>query len=1429
MKKNMLRLKLLARFSFFTLIFPLFLSFGEGASFAQGNIRILHTQEHESRGEVPYLGRDLWFAIPLNAEANNNSTKYFQVYVTAYRNTTVNFQISGGAVVKRPVTAGQVTIFKSTTGDIPLSTELHSSGALENKAVHVWSDNADISVYFLSRVLASTDGMYVIPSTGWGKEYVVGGYSSLLIPANRGDYPSEFAVVANQNNTTITVIPSTDIRKDGFPNVIDHPKGIPFTQNLNRGECVQYQATGSPQDDSWDVTGTVITSNNPVGVMGGAVCPFIPTSDPYCDYVLDMLQPVRTWSGTYFSAPFAGRKYGGDAFLIVGSKNGQIITRNGGQAATLGSKYSSIYLYDITDPSLWTSDAPFMLVQYVESATHGAPTVASRNLGDPAEVVINPADQFSKKILFQTPQIDVASGQTSFTNYVNILLPANHLANTTYDGRPLGGGGLPNIALKQIIPIPNTTWEAIRLTYKSGQGEGTHVIASDTGVGVYIYGYGQDDSYAWAGALGTKSVNDPDTIPPVAIAEGPCFCAHIRIYDTGPGQSKLSSFIVDSSYNFTFNPDPNFQPGANQDSSYYDICVIDSSIEAYISVSIYDVAGNRTTVISKFAPLKVNFSPNPLNFGTVNVGNTKYLYDTICNTGSNPYNFRGANLVFSNGTKSDNLGFSIDSTGADGVLPAGGCRVIKVKVTTVFAPTVRDTMSLASECEKITCPVIVNGGLASFDLGDYTFDCTPLNSNRPSIKYVINNSSGIPIQIDSVWLDVNPNFNYDKITYKLANQPPFIVAANSTHEIIVTFNPQSIGFFTAKIHATATINSKIVQVDATISGLGCAPNITSKNGNNIVRCDAPANFQIPIENDGNFGDTIISVKGVSLAKGFSLVKVQDGTGNPIALPYALDSAGSKKNVIFAAVDFTPPGSNISGCFTDTIIVKTKILGDRATVFTVTICELDPQASATTVDLGPFPFGGAKGQNSFQVCDTGRDPLTITAIQPLSVAGTSSFALTNVFKVAGATKTLPITLAPKECMDVFVEFDPAKSNVSSQSDSFAVISDACNTGVQGMTLAEVQNGPSVIQGFASPPQFSCDPSTNFVRDSNENLVASTITKIQIKGATNFTTKSVAPITIPPKSSVKIPIDFVPTPQGGTTPYSAWVYLTIDNGSNTRIDSALITAIGQGMNLTVTSKFATPVSKVGSPIDLPIQISVDKHGLLTPLTDVDIRRIELTYNYNTDILDIYKGDIKNAVKISDSGFWSVDLATSKLSPGVLQLNLIGTAALKDIDIAQLYGTITFIPTLPKTGSSTLVTLTATNFYTSAATPTLITNCTQVAKIDSGFSLIYECGDTTLQKFMNGEKIMSANPVTPNPAGSASGRLLNFTYAARIEGVVSLTIYDELGKEVARVINAQHMPAGSFGVRYNSAGLAEGTYIYRFTLNNKYVTSGRVVIQK
>src|SRR5690242_15263542 len=146
----------------------LFFAFS-GVVFAQNKLRITHTQEKEWLGQSPILGRDLWFCIPQNADPNDNVGKIFTIYATSEKKTIINIQIQGQAVVKKQIAAGEVWDY-----EVPKGLELKSSLTAEkDKAIHVWSDNADLSVYFMSRNPYTSDGMYVIPTIGWGKEYVV--------------------------------------------------------------------------------------------------------------------------------------------------------------------------------------------------------------------------------------------------------------------------------------------------------------------------------------------------------------------------------------------------------------------------------------------------------------------------------------------------------------------------------------------------------------------------------------------------------------------------------------------------------------------------------------------------------------------------------------------------------------------------------------------------------------------------------------------------------------------------------------------------------------------------------------------------------------------------------------------------------------------------------------------------------------------------------------------------------------------------------------------------------------------------------------------------------------------------------------------------------------------------------------------------------
>jgi hypothetical protein len=240
-------------------------------------------------------------------------------------------------------------------------------------------------------------------------------------------------------------------------------------------------------------------------------------------------------------------------------------------------------------------------------------------------VVINPAEQFSSRVLFQTPTM--LNGQNGFNNYVNLILPTANEQKTTFDGKSLNS--IPGVASIERLPILNTGWEAIRFRYDSAKGNGTHIIVSDTGVGVYIYGYGYGESYAWAGNLGVITPNSPDSMPPVAKDNNSSYRTMIHLNDNHPKDSRLSDIQLDSITNMGIVLDPTFIPGAALDSSHYQLYVLDRSKPAYALVSTYDLAGNRTRVESRYAGNSaINFTLSDFDFGCIDVGTSKKVNAT---------------------------------------------------------------------------------------------------------------------------------------------------------------------------------------------------------------------------------------------------------------------------------------------------------------------------------------------------------------------------------------------------------------------------------------------------------------------------------------------------------------------------------------------------------------------------------------------------------------------------------------------------------------------------------------------------------------------------------------------------------------------------------------------------------------------------------
>ncbi|MDP4219629.1 MAG: hypothetical protein Q8896_04265 [Bacteroidota bacterium] len=1389
-------------------------SIGASGIHAQ-SARIVHTIKKLQKDPGSFLGRDLWFTMCQNYDQQGG--KYYELFVTSPNNTTVNIQVTGGSTSRYPITAGQVLNFF-----VPLAWEVTTSGEVEQKAIRVWSNDADLTAYLLSRNPATSDGMYIIPTIGWGTEYVVAAYESLFEGYGSFvyDYPSEFSIVANQNNTICNITPNCDIRMtNGKPVRKAH---VPFTEVLNRGECIQYKVTLATNADDFDVTGTVVTSNYPVGIVGASQCPNIPPEFPYCDHICDMIPPVRTWAQTYQTVPFAHR-FGGDTYVVISSKPGQTVKRNGNVYCVLDNKYQSYFRADITDASQWTSDAPFLLAQYINSTTW--PDLAGPNnngVGDPAMVVVNSVEQYVPHIIFSTPNIT----NGGFQNFVNVMVNNDAKLTTTFDGQPIA-----SFRGSTQLPVPGSNYTAFRI---SSVSPGKHTVDSDSGTGVYVYGYGNYDSYAWSAALGIKTYNDPDTIPPVAITSGDCFDALVTVTDNHkvPPASKIASMKLDSIYNMAYNPDPNYEEGVATDSTYYLMNVIDSSKEAILIIEIHDYAGNRTIVTSTYAPQIATLTPSLNNFGSGNVGSTTCKYFTVTNTGKTVFKWQSIRLL------KGNVGF-VDSIGNNDPIPVGGSRLVRVCFTPASPAFQSDTLEVFDGCQKIRALVIGTGGAPDFTAIGEDFQCQLAGSTTKLAESSVNNSSKSLVTIDSIWLDSYANFGFDP-TKPAGNVLPFNIPPNGQHPIEFTFSPGKVGSYKTTAHFRSV---QIGERTADIIGCAVSPGAhISKDTTKISDCATAVPFVFTIRDTGNYKMTITKVI-VAGDPQFDPAPTSYTTltGSPLQLPIQLDPSG--EGAFLAYLNFIPAPKS-SGIFSAKVFAvgPDAVTGkeDTTNFVTATVQAIYRELSATkpTITMAPVPFGSPAKTDVLTYCNQYDDPVTLQNVFP--VPGAYNFAFSIVqYSVGGVAKTLPITLNKGECVDVTVQFNPSVSPDSVQTQNYSIVSNACGLLAASTAQAGVTLGPPTIQPLTLPTILSCDTKTGNVPVTNSNPAISpamTITNVTFQGPNqaNFST-NLAPLTrVSGGSTVQIPVTFTPTPSpGGPAPtsYSTNIVVTMTDASGNVVTlTAPINASANGMSAVVSSNFAIRSAQADEKtiLVLPIDVAFTRNGLADQIDAFGITKIRLVYKYNTDILEPVGGaNVANSVFALPSG-WTVDPASAlDNTAGTLTIILTGPALTDAQASAGSIGEVHFYPTLTQVGSkATTVSLTASDFLTASGAP--VGNCLAISQQGTDFSLVYSCGDSTLAYFLkNGKAPSMIKPINPNPVSSSNGGIVNFQYVTKHEGMVSLVIFDELGKEVARVVNNQYHPAGTYEVRYDASKLASGSYIYRFQLDNQRALSGRMVV--
>jgi hypothetical protein len=339
----------------------------------------------------------------------------------------------------------------------------------------------------------TNDSSLLLPSTALTGNYRVTSYPGQTATGSDGGVlpimGSFVAITATTDGTHVTVYvgPTGDIvAGTGVAQTAAHGM-LPLT--LNAGDVAELV---SDLGDQFDLSGSLITADQPIQVISGAPCEYVPENAPACDHLEQSVFPAETLGKRYFvnvpSGPmglevghvvrFYGNVDGTMLTYAPAKPSGCPATVDAGQVVDCGVVTANFEVTGTNEFAVGT----FML--------GGSIVDPSGGLGDPSQSMVASVEQYRTKYVFLAPDdYDVS--------LIDVVAPSG--AQLVLDGASVNWGSVTPIA---------DGYEVWRVGVLASHG-GAHTLEASDGVGMQVLGYGLYTSYQYPAGLNLKRIAPP--------------------------------------------------------------------------------------------------------------------------------------------------------------------------------------------------------------------------------------------------------------------------------------------------------------------------------------------------------------------------------------------------------------------------------------------------------------------------------------------------------------------------------------------------------------------------------------------------------------------------------------------------------------------------------------------------------------------------------------------------------------------------------------------------------------------------------------------------------------------------------------------------------------------------------------------------------
>ena len=587
-------------------------------------------------------GRDFYVGImpPISLSSDYMAQNAFILVGSMQDNNTI--AISYFDNQGKEFTAGTKVIMKGRAWQFKIvQSNMYPSTPGERaqyKAAHITS-KYPVSVQVYEEGSASGEMYTAIPTSALGQNYVVASWFDNPISDNpvvtnyQADSRSEFEIIAAYDSTTVIFIPNaTTLGGVIGANSGDSATGVPHPKQilLNRGQVYWVRSVG---DNSLnDMTGTSVTSNKPVAVLGGqerallgdpsAQNLFVAQYSDVRNMLVEEMIPEESWDSEYVSIPFMGPLSSGidpsdgygDMYRVLSD------AQNGGEVQAWSSNTSykglvtnllqspAAQYNNITDPEYFLTASRLpngqrvrqSIVMYDYFMGNGSSDITTSILPDEMDLV--GMSHWPTSTVFLVPK----NSQYHGSQFVNIITRKDSLSNIniTYNGTP--GTTLATYPKVKTYYIP---LHPALIGYTFQLASGDYMIWGNTPFSCYSYGRTelQIKSSAWGYAaptgmlysFGSPTKASMQAIPScdswsVCINQGGNGIADIMLLDD---PNEINSHppvghIPYVSINTIFYPAPQFTPGDT--SVCFNVLIPDPTKDAYAAILVTGRSGYDT-------------------------------------------------------------------------------------------------------------------------------------------------------------------------------------------------------------------------------------------------------------------------------------------------------------------------------------------------------------------------------------------------------------------------------------------------------------------------------------------------------------------------------------------------------------------------------------------------------------------------------------------------------------------------------------------------------------------------------------------------------------------------------------------------------------------------------------------------------------------